>query len=90
MAVDMTHVNKMVALAKKYGFTVTSTVGDQHNPGSKHYKGLAIDVRTKDKTDDEVNNFIKQCQAAGYKVLDERKKPAGKRFGAARIFILKL
>lgn len=79
MALDLTHVNKMVAVAKIYGFTVTSTTGGQHNSGSLHAKGLAIDVRTHDKTPDQVNNFIKEVERQGYRVRDERVRPAAQK-----------
>lgn len=79
MALDLTHVNKMVALAKSKGFTVTSTTGGLHNSGSLHAKGLAVDVRVKDKTAAEVNSFIKFIQDSGYRVRDERVKPAGQK-----------
>ena len=79
MAVDLTHVNKMVALAKSKGFTVTSTTGGKHNSGSLHARGLAIDVRTRDKKPEEVNSFIKFVQDSGYRVRDERVKPAGQK-----------
>lgn len=76
---DLTHVNKMVAIAKQYGFTVTSTTGGKHNAGSLHAKGLAIDVRTKDKTPAQITAFIKAVQKTGYQVRDERVRPAGQK-----------
>ncbi len=79
MATDLTHVNKMVMLAKTYGFVVTSTTGGQHNSGSLHARGLAVDVRTRDKKPDEVNMFIKEVERQGYRVRDERIKPGGQK-----------
>jgi hypothetical protein len=73
--VNMTHVNAMVALAKANGFTVTSTTGGKHNSGSLHSKGLAIDVRTRDKSSKQVEAFILEMENNGYKVRDERIKP---------------
>jgi type VI secretion system secreted protein VgrG len=63
--------------AESQGFTVTSTTGGDHNPGSAHYEGNAIDVRTNDKTDAQVTAFIAAAQARGYTVRDERTQPAG-------------
>lgn len=37
---------------------VTSTTDGKHGKNSLHYKGLAIDVRTFDKTDEETNRFV--------------------------------
>ena len=65
----------LVALAKEHKFIVTSTNGGEHNRGSKHYRGLAIDVRTFDKTDAEVNAFIAICKSYNLIVRDERRRP---------------
>jgi hypothetical protein len=67
------------SFAEGQGFTVTSDVGGKHNPGSLHPVGRAVDVRTKDKTPEEVERLIEAAQAAGYKVRDERTRPAGQR-----------
>lgn len=69
----------IAALAEKEGFHVTSTNGGSHNVGSKHYRGLAIDVRTRDKTSFQVEQFIKLCREKGLIVRDERRKPAGQK-----------
>lgn len=65
-------------VADQWGFKVTSTTGDQHTEGSAHYQGRAVDVRTKDKTPEEITAFMKALRKAGIKVLDERIKPKGK------------
>lgn len=67
---------KIVAFAHEQGFTVTSTTGDKHNKNSAHYKGKAADVRTKDKTPEQVEQFIKLAKKRGFKVRDERSRPA--------------
>jgi hypothetical protein len=67
----------LVEFAQARGFTVTSTTGGQHNPGSKHGQGRAIDVRTRDKSDAEVEAFIAEARADGITVYDERTKPPG-------------
>jgi hypothetical protein len=70
---------EMSDFAKSQGFTVTSTNSGKHNVGSSHYENRAIDVRTHDKTDAEVEEFIKNAEARGYKVRDERKRPLGQK-----------
>lgn len=65
----------IVALAVEHKFVVTSTNGGTHNRNSKHYRGLAIDVRTRDKSNAEIDSFIKICREFGLRVLDERKRP---------------
>lgn len=67
------------SFATSNGFTITSGKGGKHNPGSKHYEGLAIDVRTRDKTPSEIERFIAAAQARGLRVLDERQRPKGQK-----------
>ena len=70
---------ELAEFARQRGFTVTSTNGGRHNPGSSHYEGRAIDVRTRDKTNAQVQQFIREARAAGYQVADERRRPPGQR-----------
>lgn len=63
--------------AKAYNFKVTAGSGGGHNPNSLHALNRAIDVRTRDKPDAEVERFKRACRAANYRVLDERKRPKG-------------
>lgn len=69
----------LVVLATMCKFHVTSTNGGKHNVNSAHYKGKAIDVRTRDKTDAEIDWFISVCKNFNLKVRDERKKPIGQK-----------
>lgn len=69
----------LVRLAESQGFTVTSTTGGSHNKGSKHFMGLAIDVRTRDKSAKEVTDFMNLAINEGLKVFDERKRPPGQK-----------
>lgn len=65
----------LVKLAKAFGFTVTSTTSGSHNLGSAHYRGKAIDVRTRDKSQGECESFIGICRRKGLTVRDERRRP---------------
>ena len=65
--------------ARSQGFRVTSTTGGRHNRGSKHYAGQAIDVGTREKSPAAINQFITSAQARGYRVRDERQRPARQR-----------
>lgn len=67
----------LVNFAGNQGFDVTSTTGGSHNEGSKHYQGKAVDVRTRNKSNDEISNFMAKAQQQGFKVLDERQRPKG-------------
>lgn len=58
--------------AQDRGFTVTSSTGGRHL-GWAHRAGRAIDVRTRDHTNSEVNAFIRQARGAGITVIDERR-----------------
>jgi hypothetical protein len=76
------------ALAEENKFFVTSTVGGSHVRNSKHYRGLAIDVRTRDKTPEQCESFMQLCQHHGLIVRDERTKPpAQKIWSGAHIHI---
>jgi hypothetical protein len=70
-------LNNLTGFAGQQGFDVTSTTGGQHNTGSKHYQGKAIDVRTRDKSPEEIAAFMAKAQQQGFRVLDERQRPAG-------------
>lgn len=72
-----TPASKIAAWANKQGFDVTSTVGGIHNTNSLHGKGLAVDVRTKNKTPAEVAKLISEASLRGLRVLDERTRPNG-------------
>lgn len=74
-----TYSGQLSEFARRAGFDITSTSGGMHNPGSAHYEGRAVDVRTKNKTPEQVSSFIQQALSQGYKVLDERHKPKNQR-----------
>lgn len=65
--------------AETCGFVVTSTTGGTHNVGSKHALGLAVDVRTRDKENTEIEAFIRKCEMLGVRVRDERQKPTNQK-----------
>ncbi|WP_199243315.1 peptidoglycan-binding protein [Vitiosangium sp. GDMCC 1.1324] len=67
----------MARLAEQHGLTVTSTMGGKHNPGSKHYQGRAIDVRTRGVSPERIDAFIADARSHGYNVRDERSRPRG-------------
>ncbi len=69
----------LIEFAEAEGFTVTSTNGGNHNKGSKHFRGLAIDVRTRDKTDSQIAAFIIKAKNRGITVRDEQRKPIGQK-----------
>lgn len=70
---------RLVDVAGKYNFTVTATTNGRHNHGSKHYLGMAVDVRTRDKNEDEISSFMTILKELGYVVRDERVCPIGQR-----------
>lgn len=65
----------IVKLVEAEGFVVTSTTGGRHNTNSKHYRGKAVDVSVRRKTDVDVETFIETMRKAGYLVRDERVRP---------------
>jgi hypothetical protein len=64
--------------AAMMGFIVTAR-GEQagHNPGSRHFIGEAIDVRTAGKTAAQIADFIAFMRSQRYIVRDERVRPPG-------------
>jgi hypothetical protein len=67
----------MSRFAESRGFEVTSARDGHHNPGSAHYEGRAIDVRTRDRSPAEVEQFMREAREAGLQVRDERARPPG-------------
>ncbi len=63
--------------AEGQGFHVTSTTGGRHNSGSAHYAGRAVDVRTRDKTPEQIAALDESARAAGFVARDERTRPPG-------------
>lgn len=71
---------EMAFQAAMMGFTVTAKNDARgHNPGSRHYVGHAVDVRTRGKTNEEVEEFMAFMRSQGYIVRDERVRPPGQR-----------
>jgi RHS repeat-associated protein len=77
---------EMAAQATLLGFVVTGTnerlTADgkpAHNVGSAHYDGYAIDVRTWDHTNEQIQAFMTTMRGQGYIVLDERIRPPGQK-----------
>jgi len=73
----MKNYKDLKRFAEFFGFVVTSTTGGKHNRASKHALGLAIDVRTRDKENEQIRAFIEKARAIGVRVIDERKRPIG-------------
>ena len=64
---------------RSLGFRVTSTTGGTHNRGSLHPRGRAVDFSVGGKSDAQVNLFMAEMRARGYRVRDERTRPRGQR-----------
>lgn len=78
----------LVKKAEENSFHVTSTNGGKHNVGSKHYLGLAIDVRTRDKSGKEIVDFMNLLRGEGLIVRDERVRPPRQKvWGGAHLHI---
>ena len=71
----MKNYKDLKGFAEAFGFYATSTTGGKHNAGSKHFLGQAIDVRTRDKSSEECDSFIRKARALGVIVRDERERP---------------
>ena len=72
-------LKNLIDFAKTNKWVVTSTTGGRHNLGSRHGKARAIDVSVKNKTPQQISDFMKLAQSQGYRVLDERVRPKGQK-----------
>lgn len=66
-------------LVTSLGWKITSTNTGRHNKNSRHYRGKAVDVSVKFKSEFEVLVFIETLEKEGYTVVDERIRPFGQR-----------
>jgi hypothetical protein len=66
---------RLKRFARVREFRVTSGSGGKHNVGSLHPLWRAVDVSVRGKEEFEIVEFIGEARAAGYRVLDERRKP---------------
>lgn len=70
----------IMLVASRHDFIVTSSLSTSgHNTNSLHYKGRAADVRTFDRTNEEVDQFIHDAKMEGISVRDERVRPQGQK-----------
>jgi len=75
--VSLEPLQRLEEFAAQYGLKVTSTTGGEHNAGSAHYTGRAIDVSSRGFTQDMVDKLKALAQAWGFTLRDERTRPAG-------------
>jgi hypothetical protein len=73
---DYSDLSKMV---RAMGWTVTSEMGGGHNAHSKHYRGKAVDVSVRKRTQFHIDILTEVMAKWGYRVLDERVRPRGQR-----------
>lgn len=71
----MTPLQRLLSFAGQHGLIVTSTTGGSHVRGSMHYLGRAIDVRTRGKSQEFIEDVMAAARNAGFRVLDERADP---------------
>ncbi len=77
--VNLAPLSKLEDFARQYGLRVTSETGGQHNPGSLHYQGRAIDVSSQGFTQDVVEKLKAVAASWGIVLRDERTRPAGQK-----------
>lgn len=74
-----THFTELKGIARGMGFVVTSEMGGGHNGHSKHYRGKAIDVRSRGKSNFQIDMLQMIVERHGYLFRDERVRPRGQR-----------
>lgn len=70
-------LQQLEAFARANSLKITSETGGQHNSGSLHYQGRAIDVSSRGFTQQMVDALRQAAAAVGIKLRDERTRPAG-------------
>lgn len=73
------HYTELKAIAMGMGFIVTSEMGGGHNAHSRHYRGKAVDVRSRGKSDFQIDMLRLIVEQNGYEFRDERIRPKGQR-----------
>jgi hypothetical protein len=72
--------NVVGSLVSPLGGRITSTTGGQHNPGSKHYSGDAIDIGMARETPEQQAQILATLNSTpGLRVMDERQRPPGQK-----------
>ncbi len=71
-----TPLDQLLAFAQQWGLRVTATTGGQHNPGSLHPLGRAIDVSAQGLDDAAVASIRAAGALVGIQLIDERAGPA--------------
>src|SRR5687768_1943758 len=74
-----TNYVELRSIVTKMGWKVTSEMGGPHNAHSRHYRGKAIDVSVRNRTEFHVQTLIEVLENHGYYVVDERIRPKGQR-----------
>lgn len=69
----------IVSIVEEMNWRVTASKGGRHNTGSKHYKGKAVDVSVKFKSEYDIILLTHTLTEKGYVVVDERIRPSGQR-----------
>jgi len=67
-------LKELLAYAGENKYTVTSSDKGRHNPGSKHYRRMAIDIGHQGV---DRNKLFETAKQKGYRVLDETTRPKG-------------
>jgi hypothetical protein len=70
---------RLLAWCDRNGLKITSGRGGVHNKGSKHGRGLAVDVRSRGLTDAFVEHLKRDAEQHGLLVRDERVRPKGQK-----------
>jgi hypothetical protein len=68
-------LQRLMEFTDAWGLKISpNPTGGKHVEGSYHYKGRAVDVRTRGVALDTIEDFIAAARRSGFRVLDERVK----------------
>lgn len=68
---------RLLQFAAENGLRITAGRNGKHNVGSKHYKGLAIDVSCHTLSNATIEHLKRAAHLAGLYIRDERTRPKG-------------
>lgn len=68
---------RLLAFAERNGLYVTSGRDGTHNAGSKHYRGEALDFRSRALAAEFIGHLQRDAAKSGLTLRDERKRPPG-------------
>jgi hypothetical protein len=79
---------ELLAFCLRNGLFITSAKDSTHNVGSKHYRGEAVDVRSRSLEEAFIGHLKRDAEQHSLILRDERKRPPGQKvYGGPHLHI---